>query len=210
MLYEKKPVGARAALPKTAKLLPPDTVMLVNIENFSQLKGQFEKTDLFKLYKDPSMAAFVDKLKANLHQKIKDSDSELARIVSDAATLPQGRVAVALVLNEKAMDANEPPILLITEWGSKVAQVKDVVEKIVAKGVEEREARHQTEDYRGVGVTSISGKSSGALSYCFIEDAMILSANAESLKFVIAQVKGADSPTLADSQDYNSTLFRIS
>lgn len=107
MLYEKKPVGARTALPKTAKLLPPDTVMLVNIENFSQLKGQFEKTDLFKLYKDPSMAAFVDKFKANLQQKIKDSDSELARIVSDVATLPQGRAAVALVLNEKVMDANE-------------------------------------------------------------------------------------------------------
>ena len=204
------PVGVHAALPKTARLLPPDTVLFVNIEDFSQLKGQFEKTDLFKLYKDPSMAAFVDKFKAALKQKIKDSDSELAGIVSDAATLPQGKAAVALVLNEKVIDADEPPIMLITEWGSKVAQVKDVVEKIVAKGVEEREARRQTEEYRGVGITSITGKDSGALSYSFIDDAMILSANAESLKFVIAQVKGAGSPTLADSDDFNSTLRAVS
>ncbi|MHC4566244.1 MAG: DUF3352 domain-containing protein [Planctomycetota bacterium] len=204
------PVGVRAALPKTAKLLPPDTVLLVNIEDFSQLKGQFEKTDLFKLYKDPSMAAFIDNFKTNLEQKIKDSDSELAEIITDAATLPQGKAALALVLNEKVIDADEPPVLLITEWGSKVAQVKDVVEKVVAKSVEEREARRQTEDYRGVGITSMSGKDSGAISYCFIDDAMILSANTESLKFVIAQAKGAGSQTLADSDDFNSTLRAVS
>jgi hypothetical protein len=204
------PVGVRAALPRTARLLPPDTVLLVNIEDFSQLKGQFEKTDLFKLYKDPSMADFIDDFKTKLKEKIKDSDSELAGIVSDAATLPQGKAAIALVLNEKVIDADEPPLMLITEWGPKVAQVKDVVEKIVAKGVEEREARRQTEDYRGVGVTSISGKDSGAMSYCFIDDAMILSANAESLKFVIAQAEGAGSPTLADSDDFNSTLRAVS
>jgi hypothetical protein len=39
---------------------------------------------------------------------------------------------------------------------------------------------------------------------------MILSVNAESLKFVIAQVKGAGSPTLADSDDYKSTLRAVS
>lgn len=204
------PVGVRAALPKAAKLLPPDTALVVNIENFSRLKGQFEKTDLFRLYKDPSMAAFIDNFKKNWQEKMKEEEGELASIVTDAATLPEGRAAIALVLNEKIMDTKNPPVLLITEWGSKAAQVKEMVDKIVAKGVEEKGARRQTEDYRGVGITSITGESSDSMSYCFIDDAMILSGNAETMKFVIAQVKGAGSPTLGDSDDYNSTLRAVS
>lgn len=204
------PAGvSAAALPKTAKLVPPDTVLLVNIENFGRLKGQFEKTDLFKLYKDPAMTAFIDSFKTNWRQKIKESDSDLAAIVTDAAAFPEGRAAVALVLNEHLKKTKEPPVLLITEWGDKAAQVKEMVNKIVAKAVEEKGARRQTEDYRGVGITSVTGESSGAMSYCFMDDCMILAANPETMKFVIAQAKGAGSPTLADDEDYNSTLRAV-
>jgi hypothetical protein len=83
---ETKPVVARSALPQTAKLLPPDTAFVVNIENFGRLKGQFEKTDLFQLYRDPPMAAFVNHFKKNWQEKIRESDSELAAIVSDFRT----------------------------------------------------------------------------------------------------------------------------
>ncbi|MHC4566346.1 MAG: DUF3352 domain-containing protein [Planctomycetota bacterium] len=207
---ETKPVVARSALPQTAKLLPPDTAFVVSIENVSRLRGQFENTDLFKLYKDPSMAAFVDNFKVNLQQMIEDSDSELAEIVSDAAALPQGRAAVALVLNEEVMDTGEPPVLLIAEWGDKAAQAKDMIEKIFAEGVEEGQARRQTEDYRGVVITSTTGESSDSESYCFIDDTMILSGDTEIMKFVIAQVKGAGSPALADDEVYNSTLKAVS
>jgi len=207
---KKKPVGARSALPETAKLLPLDTALLINIENVSQLKGQFEKTDLFKLYKDPSMAAFVDKFKAGLKQRVVDSHSELAAIVSDASMLPEGRAALALVLNEKTIDADQPPVMFIAEWGDKAAQAKEMVEKIFAEGAEEGQASRQTQDYRGTVITSTTGQSPGTLSCCFIDDAMILSANAESLKFVIDQAKGAGGPTLADDEIYNSTLKAVS
>ncbi|UCF17700.1 MAG: DUF3352 domain-containing protein, partial [Phycisphaerales bacterium] len=208
--FSLSPYVVRAAsLPKTATLLPPDTVFVVNVENFSRLKAQFEKTDVYKLYKDPSMAAFIDDFKKNWREKIKEKNGELAQIVSDAATFPEGRAAVALVLDDKIMNTKQPPVLLIAEWGSKVSQIKDMVNKIVNKAVDEKGARRQMEDYRGVGITSITAKSSDSLSYCFIEDALILSGNVESLKFVIAQAKGAGSPTLAGSDDYNSTLRAV-
>ena len=53
-------------LPKTAKILPPETIFLADVENFSQLKTQFEKTNWYRLYKDPAMAGFFEKLKAKL------------------------------------------------------------------------------------------------------------------------------------------------
>jgi len=67
MTYVLVPAKAAAAvLPETAKLVPPETVLLVNINDFGQLKQQFEKTNLYNLYKDPAMAAFVDDAKAKL------------------------------------------------------------------------------------------------------------------------------------------------
>ncbi len=203
------PAGVRAALPETAKLLPPDTAFVVKIRNFSQLREQFEKTDLFNLYKDPSMAPFVNDFKKKLKEKIEKEDSELAKIVTDAATFPEGKVAVALALNAETLDTKQPPIMFIAEWGGNAGQVRDMVNEVVAKAVEEKGARKETEDYRGVGITSITGKSSDAVSYCFIDDAMILSGNPETMKFVIAQAKGAGSQTLADSDNYNSTLRAV-
>ena len=204
------PDGIRAAeMPEIARLVPPETVLLINIEDFGRLKAKFEQTSIFKLYKDPAMKAFVEDFKTKWQEKVAESDNELAGIVKDAATLPQGRAAIALVLDEKAMDADEPPFMFISEWGDKVGQIRETVDKIVAKGVEEKDARRQTEDYRGVTVTSVTGKSKGALSYCFLDDCLIASANPETLKFVIAQAKGAGSPTLADDDDYNATLRAV-
>lgn len=56
-------------LPRTAGLVPPETLILVDIDNFNQLKTKFEKTNLYKLYKDPAMAAFVEDFKTKLRKK---------------------------------------------------------------------------------------------------------------------------------------------
>ena len=94
------PVSVRAeTLPETAKLLPPETILLADIDNFSRLRTQFEKTNFYKLYKDRAMSAFVDDFKTKWREKIRRLDNEFIRVVTDADALPQGRVAIALVLN---------------------------------------------------------------------------------------------------------------
>ncbi|MGD8501461.1 MAG: DUF3352 domain-containing protein [Phycisphaerales bacterium] len=196
------------ALPKTAKLIPPETILLVDIDNFSRLRAQFERTSVYKLYKDPAMSAFVDDFKAKWRDKVQKSDNELVRIIADADVLPQGRAAVALALDEQTIDANEPPVLFISEWGENTGKVKETVDKIVKRAVEEG-AHRKAEEYRGVSITVITGKSSAALSYCFVDDCLIGSMNPEALKFVIAHVKGAGSPTLADDDDYAATMNAV-
>ena len=52
-----------ATLPQTPKLLPQETILLLQTESFSELLMQFEKTAYYKLYKDPAMAAFVQNVK---------------------------------------------------------------------------------------------------------------------------------------------------
>lgn len=203
------PVSAIAAeLPKTAKLVPPETIVMVNIDNFSQLKAQFEKTCLYKLYTDPAMKPFVDDVMAKWQQMKQKSENELLRIIADANVWPKGRAAVALVLDERTKDANEPPVLFITQWGENIDKVKDAVSKIVEKAVE-KGARREAEDYRGVNTIRITQEPSQGLSYCFIDDCLIGSMSPDVLKFIIAQVKGAGSPTLGDDGDYNATLGAI-
>jgi hypothetical protein len=193
-------------LPDTAKLIPPETILLVDFDDFERLRTQFEGTNFYKLFKDPAMAAFVDDFKTKWREKIRKPDNELLRVIADIDALPRGRVAAAFVLNEQInKDANEPPLLLITQWGQTISKIKEAVDKTVEKAVEDG-AHRQSEDYRGVSITTIIRRSSAALSYCFIDDCLIGSMDLNVLKFVIAQIKGADSATLADDADYTATM----
>lgn len=192
-------------LPNTAKLIPPETILLVDIDDFSQLRTQVEKTNVYKLCKDPAMTAFVDDFKTKRREKIRKHDNELIRVIANADALPQGRVAVALILNEQIKDANEPPLLLITQWGRTIDKIKESVDKMVKKVIEDG-AHRKTEDYRGVSITTIIPRPSTSLSYCFVDDCLMGAISPEILKFVIAHIKGADSPTLADDADYTATV----
>jgi len=94
-------------------------------DDFDRLRTQFEETNFYKLFKDPAMAAFVDDFKTKWREKIRKPDNELLRVIADIDALPRGRVAAAFVLNEQInKDANEPPLLLITQWGQTIAKSK--------------------------------------------------------------------------------------
>jgi hypothetical protein len=191
-------------LPKTAKLVPPETILLVDINNFNQLWAQFEKTNFYQLYKDPALAAFIDNFKTNWQEKKQESEREFIRTIADAGVLPQGRVAVALVFDKQIPDANNPPVLVVAQWGDKIDKVKELADTIVRKVIEDG-ARRQTESYRGVDIITIEKKPAEVLNYCFIDDCLVASTSPNVLKFAIAQIKGAGSTTLADDRDYTAT-----
>jgi hypothetical protein len=201
------PVSGRAAtLPKTARLVPPETIVLVDIDDFTELRTQFEKTNLYKLITDPAMSPFVDDVKAKWQERRKkETDDTLPGILREVDVWPQGKIAIAIVFNEQTKDDNEPPVLFITQWGEGISKIKEAVDKNVEKAVVEG-ARRETEDYRGEKITTITDKSSKTLNYCFVDDCLIGSVNPDVLKFIIAQIKGAGSPTLGNDNDYNATF----
>jgi hypothetical protein len=195
-------------LPKTAKLVPPETIVLADINNFSQLWTQFEKTNIYQLYKDPVMAAFINNFKTKWQEKKQQPESEYLRTIIDAGVLPQGRLAAALVIDKQTSEANEPPVLVIAQWGDKIDKIRETIDKIVGKAVENG-AHRQTEDYRGVEIVTIEKKPPQSLNYCFIDDCLIGSTSPNVLKFVVAQIKGAGSTTLDDDRDFTSTMNAV-
>lgn len=219
------PVTQAKPLPKIAKLLPPETLLLLETADFQQLKEQFEKTSIYRLYKDPAMAAFVADAKTKLTEKIKTiGNNEVFKTIVDANALPQGKVAFAIIFNEQTIDVQQLPFLFIAQWGQHISQIKEAVEKTAKKAVENG-AYKKTENYRGVNITTIikdkplkqaeniptQNKLSGKTQnhYCFIDDCLIVSANLDALKFVIAHIKGATSYTLADEPDYGATMKTV-
>ncbi len=201
------PAALGKAFPKTARIIPPETIVLVDIENFSQLQQQYEKTNFYKLYKDPAMAEFFENVKSKLREKVGKLDSNnMFRAFFDADVCPEGKAAFALVLNEKTKDINEPSILFICQWGQNTDKIKEAVNKMVEKNTEMGGHKKRNEDYRGVSIESIVDERAATMAYCFIDDCFFAASDAELLKFVIAHIQGITSPTLADDSDYSTSF----
>lgn len=191
-----------ATLPKTAELVPNETIFLAEIDDFTELRTQFEKTNFHKLINDPSMTPFLEDLKSKWREKKQDeTDEDIPGILRDVDVWPEGRIAIAMVLKEQLEDMDEPPILFITQWGEGIQKVKDAVDKNVEKAIEDG-ARRDVEDYRDVKIVTMKDETDDTFSFCFWEDCLIGAMNPDDLKFVVAQIRGAGSSTLADDDDY--------
>ncbi|MHC4068929.1 MAG: DUF3352 domain-containing protein [Planctomycetota bacterium] len=194
--------------PKTAAIIPPDTIVLLNTEDFQQVKTQFEKTNLHKLYKDPAMAPFIENLKAKWNKKIQELDeNDIFRTFIDADVMPHGKLALAFVAQPKTNDPNqEPQIILISQWGPNLDKIKDAVSKLVQKNLDMGGHQKNSENYRGVQIHTMIDEASAVFTYSFIDDLFIGTLDPQLLKFVIAHIKGAESPTLENDPDYTDAL----
>jgi hypothetical protein len=204
------PVSVQAlTLPETAKLLPADTFLLIDIHDFSRLQKQIEGTNLYKLYKDPAMTPFFDDLKTKWQEKSRMQKDKPLGLLAGIDELPEGRVALAIVINERLKETKDAPLVIIIQWGQNINKIKDASDKIVTKAVEDGNHR-KTEDYRGINITTMIHKSSNkAYNFCFVENCFIASMDLNVLKFVVAHVTGAEGPTLADDSDYPATMRAV-
>jgi hypothetical protein len=209
-LFFISPVCFAIDLPKTAELVPPQTIVLVDIEDYGRLKEQFEKISLYRFYKDPQMKAFVEHVKSKWRENLKEMDeNNMFRALFEADVEPQGRLAMAMVPDEQVKDANESPMLIITQWGPNITKIKEIVARVIAKNVELGGHSKPSQTFRGVTIEEAVDEIGTPFSYCFIDDCFISSLHLEGLKFVIAQLKGATSPTLADDADYQAAIRSV-
>jgi hypothetical protein len=199
-----------ANLPRTAKLIPPQTLVLIDIEDYGRLEEQFKKTGFYKLYKDPEMAAFIEHAKTKWQKSLEEMDeNNVFGAIFKSEVEPQGRLAIAWVADARARDANEPPAIVITQWGQNISKIKEIVGKTIEKNVEMGGHSKPSETFQGVTIDSAVDELGLPFSYCFIDDCFISSLYPEGLKFVIAQLKGASSATLADDADYSATMQAV-
>ena len=206
-LFSSDTASAKA-IGDTAKLVPAETVLLTEIGNFNELNTQFQKTNICKLYKDPAMAEFVGDLNKKWRQKVRELDNRIADAITSADVLPQGKVAFAIAFDDTPEPHEVPGIVVITEWGSNLEKIKEAITEEIKKAVNAG-AHKKSSDYRSVTIDTIITEGKPQVSYCFIDDTLIGSNNDDLLKFVIARIKGSQTPTLANDTDYIETKKAI-
>ncbi len=203
-------------LPKTAKVIPADTIALIEIENVSEIKSLFEKTSLYKLYKEPAMQPFFEEIKTNFKKGFESEENVFIKSITDSQLLPTGRVSFALVLDAAAVEKNEPTALFITQWGENLEKIKTLINESLTKA-NEQGWHIKTEEYRSIEIKTLTTEESerlsfgfaGNLSYCFIDDALLGSEDIEILKFMIAHLKGGTGETLFDDSGYNDAVKSV-
>jgi hypothetical protein len=217
-------VGAKgAALPKTAELVGADTVLLVDINDFNQFRTKFEKCSVYKLYNDPAMSAFAKNFTAKVREKIEGDKDSFVKGILDANVMPEGRLAFVMTTGQQEMS-----LTLISQWGRNVGKIRDIIEKMSAKSVE-KGAHRGIESYRDVNIVTLTtetaekpavktsddkmvaktGPSSEKDVYCFVGDCLITASDAETIKFVVSQMKGAGASSLAGDTDYIATMGAV-
>lgn len=197
-------------LPKTAKLVPPQTIVLVDIDNYNRFRAHLENTSLYRLYKDPAMAVFVEHVKDKWRKNLESMDqNNIFRALFEADVKPEGRFAAAWLANEQLEDANESAVVIITQWGPNITKIRDLIAKTMQKNIELGGRSKPRETFRGVTIESVIDEADTPFSYCFLDDCFICALDAEALRFAVSQIKGATSPTLADDADYSATMQAV-
>jgi hypothetical protein len=97
----------------------------------------------------------------------------------------------------------------ITQWGSKIDKIKEVLKEMLEKNVELGGRNKRSEDYRGVKIGIAVDEEGTPFNHCFIDDCFIISTNIDLIKFIIAHIKGATSPTLAADGDYITAMKAV-
>lgn len=220
---------SQADLPKTARLVPTDTFLLVDIGDVNGLTKKLEKTPLYRLYKDPVMQPFIENFTGKLLKKLQQDDAVLKTIL-DPNNLPAGKLAVATALRGNPEDDAEPAVVFISQWGRDITKIKDALDRSAEKSAE-KDARKSVENYRDVNIVILTTETPARQvpaadngdddtnlrmktipaglaknCYCFVDDCLIVANDLDIAKFVIAHLKGAASSTLADNTDYLSAL----
>lgn len=222
-------------LPKTAELVPAETIVLVDISDVNQLRAKFEKSSIYRLYKDPAMAAFVGNLTGKLREKMAaevDSVTGLKGML-DANGLPEGRLAFAFVPAANAGPGQEPSFLVVCQWGANSGRVKENFDKKAALAIEKGAGR-SIEEYREVNIVTLTTEASpqrvpdwegkpedGTITdktvqlpperevYCFIDDCLIAGNSVETVKFAVSRIKGAGGTALAADTEYVATMGEV-
>jgi hypothetical protein len=205
-------------LPPTAAIVPPETTLLVEIDDLAALRQQFKKTSVYALYKDPAMAAFAADARGKWKEAVSKIENALVRSLVSAEILPEGRVALAAVV-QAAGAKDDPDTIVLAQWGLSLEKIKQLIADVVRKAAEAGSTISR-QDYRGVEITAVTAAGGGRTGkqsrfdpartyYCFMDDFLICATDIERLQFAIAHVTSGPAGTLAARPEYARSVRAV-
>lgn len=207
-----------AATPPAPKLLPPDTLALLAVPDFVQLRAAQKASPVAQLWNDPALRPFREKLTAKLQTEVFDKLEREAGIkLADYAALLQGQLTLAVTRNGWQGTTNPlPGLVIILDTGDQAEQLKSRLAEL-RKKITDAGPSLKAERIRDVEFTSLPLSEENApgprLSLTFGQVGAVLVAGTvtRDLDRVVAGLQGGGLPTLSEegvfSEDYQR-LFR--
>ena len=159
-----------AAVPSPEKILPKETMLVITAPDAPKCWASFNGSPYGRLWNDPAMKPFRDKLTAKLQSDlIRPVEQQLGIKLDDYRGLAQGQFTFALLREEGTTDFN--PLLLIDakDHSEKLkAALSDARKKWVAAG-----KQLKTEQIHGIEFTTLiatSGELSNSLKNIFSDN----------------------------------------
>ena len=201
-----RPSGAAASTAAVA-LLPADTVFLASLPDFNRTAADFHTTDLYKIWSEPDVQAFLARPLSNLPAHA-DLDDVLAR--ADKLGLTNLFVAIA-ALDEAT---NEPRAVAGFQFKGTSADV----DALLARPKESLRRTHPASkadlvNYQGHAVETVAIDEGRTLAAVYVGDWYFVSNNLALLEATVdrAEHRGAAAtqPTLDKDADYNAVLGKL-
>lgn len=221
-----------AALPPPAQLFPQDTLLLVTVPEWTTAKAAFDGGNYGKLWADPAMKPFRDKLEAKFKEKVLgDLEKELGIKVADYLPLLQGQLSVALLQNgwNLADDKTEPAAVLVLDAKDKSDQLKAKLAEARQKLTEAKKTL-RTEKIRDVEFTTVvidppkpkaktpkakeeeddddkDGKAQKKTELTFgqVDSALLVSDSPKALEKLVAKLTGGSVPSVGETAEFQGS-----
>lgn len=192
-----------------AEFLPKDVIVLIETDNAAQLMDQLEKTEVYKVYKDPAFGAFIEHFKKSIKKEMDATDeNDIFKLFYEAEVLPVGKCGFAL-LEDSTSEYGELKPVVISQWGENFDKVKALYEKLKEKNAELGGALKSSDSFRGSTIEIITDENEAEIIFGLFKDYFIVGDDVEHIKFIIAHIDGSGSDSFAANEDYVSTMSAL-
>ena len=202
------------------RMLPESTTVYLSIDNVKRTKERFNTSALKALWDDPAVQAFLEK-------PLKALEEELARIKKEEGISPLEILSLidgqfCLVIPEielrKDGEPRDPDFFILIDVGENAGKVKELIAKIEAGALQEKNLRRVEEEFRGVKIVRYANpdaeeggkrRGSGPPTWFLDGKTLAISENADALKKLLARRGDTESPSLANNETYRRVRARM-
>lgn len=221
-----------------ADLAPARSFLVIGVKNWGEARGKFEASELGALWKEPSVQAYVERLSKEPFEELAKKLEEADLTLEDFRQ-PTGHVGLAMFLPEGGGDAGampEPAMLIVAEFGENAEAMQEALDRLLERGVENKELETEDDEYAGVTITTITplgsdeeedgqddefggegvlDETAGALNmetpwhFANVEGTFVFSTDLRALEFAIdglGEDGGAGGATVAEERAYIESL----
>lgn len=208
----------QAATPPAPQLLPPDTLALLAVPDCARFRTVQNSSPAGRLWNDPALRAFREKLTAKLQTEVFDKLEREAGIkLADYAALLQGQLTVAVTRNGWQGTADPlPGLVIILDTADQADQLKTRLAEL-RKKITDAGQTLKTEKVRDVEFTALPLSPEDApgpkptLFFGQVGAVLVAGTAPRDLDRVVAGLEGSGLPTLAEGAVFaedSQRLFR--